>query len=107
MNKMKIKIKKSKELVEDIDDENYGYPDDLRRLSKGITEVIIPSDDVIYEKSKYIIRLNRIIDRLKASIQKLNKDKDKLSCNKPSHDDLMNYCNELSLAVKGKYSDEK
>ena len=103
------KIKESKDRDKDYyDNDVVGIPDDLKRLSKGIMEdVIIPEDDVIYQKVKYIQKLNKQIERLESQVKKLIAAKDKLTCKKPSTEELFQYCDHLNDVAKGKFREPK
>tara|TARA_R100000152_G_C6664039_1_gene102152 strand:- start:162 stop:500 length:339 start_codon:yes stop_codon:yes gene_type:complete len=110
---IKVKVRKVKENRDRdkksyIDKDNYSIPDDLKRLSKGIMEdVIVPDDDVIYQKVKYIQKLNKQIEVLEAQVRKLIAAKDKLTCKKPSTEELFTYCDQLNDVAKGKFRDKK
>ena len=109
---IKVKIKKLEERRDKdkdyIDKDLIGVPEDLERLSKGIMEdVIIPDDDVIYQKIKYIQKLNKAIESLKIQVKELMSQRDKLSCKKPSTEELFQYCDHLNDVSKGKFRDPK
>jgi|TARA_R110001583_G_C5426776_1_gene388414 hypothetical protein len=109
---IRVKIKKIEENKDKernyIDKDHYSIPDDLKRLSKGIMEdVIIPDDDIIYQKIKYIQRLNKQIESLESQVKKLIAAKDKLTCKKPSTEELFQYCDHLNDVAKGKFRDKK
>lgn len=107
-NKVNELSKREEELnAVGVDPDLVGIPREIKRLQAGIMEAAIEvSDEAIYEKVKYIERLNSKIKALKLELKQLVRQRGKLQCNKPSQNDLFQYCDALQDVSKGKYGDK-
>ena len=65
------------------------------------------SDDEVYKMSQQLIRMRDKIKLLKGEIIRLTKIRDGLQCKEPTTHDLLQYCDSISDATKGKYGDKK